>query len=104
MANLTACHRDPKYWKNPDKFFPEHFLDSEGKFTEEKEGFVPFGYGKTFYQIGKKSDMVFFKGAPTKIIRFQTFLRCYVSSELNFIWMILMAIAIDLHKHKNCAN
>ena len=61
MANLTACHRDPKYWKNPDKFFPEHFLDSEGKFTEEKEGFVPFGYGKTFYQMGKKSAMGFFQ-------------------------------------------
>lgn len=45
IANLTACHRDPKYWEHPDKFHPEHFLDGKGQFIENKEGFVPFGSG-----------------------------------------------------------
>jgi len=46
VANLTSCHRDPKYWKQPDKFVPEHFLDSEtGTFIEDKAGFAPYGYG-----------------------------------------------------------
>lgn len=46
VANLTACHRDPKHWKNPDKFDPEHFLDDNGKFVEDRDGFVPYGIGK----------------------------------------------------------
>lgn len=45
VANLTACHRDPKYWKYPDTFSPENFLDENGKFVEDHEGFVPFGIG-----------------------------------------------------------
>ena len=45
VANLTSCHRDPKYWSHPDKFFPEHFLDPSGSFIEDKEGFAPYGYG-----------------------------------------------------------
>ena len=49
VANLTACHRDPKYWKNPDKFNPEHFLDGTGKFVENHDGFVPYGIGKRYF-------------------------------------------------------
>nr|AKH03499.1 cytochrome P450 3029B1 [Paracyclopina nana] len=45
VANLTACHRDPAYWKNPEKYQPEHFLDEQGQFIEDKDGFVPFGSG-----------------------------------------------------------
>lgn len=45
VANLTACHRDPKYWANPDKFDPEHFLDDNGHFVQDKDGFVPYGIG-----------------------------------------------------------
>ena len=46
MANLTSCHRDPKYWEHPETFDPEHFLDASGSFVEEKEGFMPYGWGK----------------------------------------------------------
>ena len=45
VANLTSCHRNPQYWKQPDKFFPEHFLGKFNFFLEEKEGYVPYGYG-----------------------------------------------------------
>ena len=47
VANLTACHRDPKYWKNPEKFDPEHFLDENGHFVEDKDSFVPYGIGNS---------------------------------------------------------
>jgi len=46
VANLTSCHRDPKYWEHPETFDPEHFLDPSGSFMEEKEGFMPYGWGK----------------------------------------------------------
>ena len=48
IANLTACHRSPEYWKKPTEFYPEHFLDDTGKFVADKPGFVPFGTGE-FY-------------------------------------------------------
>ena len=51
LANLNACHRDPLYWKQPDKFEPEHFLDESGNYITGKEGFIPFGIGMTPYQI-----------------------------------------------------
>jgi cytochrome P450 len=45
VANVNACHRNPQYWKFPDKFHPEHFLTEDGQFIEDKEGFLPFGIG-----------------------------------------------------------
>merc|ERR1719495_2996981 len=41
MANFNSCHRNPKFWQNP-----EHFLDEEGKLIADKEGFLPYGIGK----------------------------------------------------------
>ena len=51
LANLNACHRDPMYWKQPDKFEPEHFLDESGNYMTDKEGFIPFGIGMMSQQI-----------------------------------------------------
>ncbi|KAA0201639.1 Cytochrome P450 CYP3213A2 [Hyalella azteca] len=46
MACSEMCHRNPAYWKHPDKFYPEHFLDDEGKLDGKKEGFLPFLIGR----------------------------------------------------------
>ncbi|XP_047740366.1 cytochrome P450 2L1-like [Hyalella azteca] len=46
LACAEMCHRDPAYWKHPDKFYPEHFLDDEGKLDGKKEGFLPFSLGR----------------------------------------------------------
>ncbi|XP_047738360.1 cytochrome P450 2L1 isoform X3 [Hyalella azteca] len=46
LACAEMCHRDPAYWKHPDKFYPEHFLDDEGKLDGKKEGFLPFSIGR----------------------------------------------------------
>jgi cytochrome P450 family 9 len=41
---IYALHRDPKYWKNPEKFEPERFSD-ENKSTINMGTYLPFGTG-----------------------------------------------------------
>lgn len=41
-----AIHGDDRYWERPQEFWPERWLDSNGKINMKKEGFVPFGVGK----------------------------------------------------------
>ncbi|XP_042870726.1 uncharacterized protein LOC122252352 [Penaeus japonicus] len=41
-----GCHTDPAYWEKPYEFYPEHFLDDQGKVLTKKEGFMPFGLGR----------------------------------------------------------
>ncbi|XP_042883981.1 cytochrome P450 2J4-like [Penaeus japonicus] len=45
MFNLSHGLKDPKFWKYPDRFYPEHFLTDEGK-PFKPETFMPFGAGK----------------------------------------------------------
>lgn len=47
---IASVHYDPRYWKQPEKFLPERWLDAEGKFNTKKEGFLPFGVG-TWLQL-----------------------------------------------------
>ncbi|XP_002933619.1 cytochrome P450 2K1 [Xenopus tropicalis] len=42
---LTSVLRDKAYFKKPEEFYPEHFLDSEGKFVKN-EAFLPFSAGR----------------------------------------------------------
>nr|XP_027214807.1 cytochrome P450 2L1-like [Penaeus vannamei] len=47
LAGLQeGCHSDSAYWEKPFEFYPEHFLDAEGKVLAKKEGFLPFGLGR----------------------------------------------------------
>jgi len=45
-ACAVLCHKDPNYWKEPEKFQPERFIDENGKFKPQKESFMPFGIGR----------------------------------------------------------
>jgi cytochrome P450 len=36
MANYTSAHRSPEFWSRPDEFYPEHFLDEDGKLIQDK--------------------------------------------------------------------
>ena len=47
VANLYSIHRDPRYWKNPEKFDPLRFLD-ENKKLLRPDGFAPFLIGELF--------------------------------------------------------
>lgn len=44
MPLQWAVHMSPNYWKQPEVFNPERFLDSEGKFFKP-EAFMPFQTG-----------------------------------------------------------
>lgn len=45
ITNLYSVHFDEKYWRDPEIFYPERFLDSNGYFVK-KEALVPFSLGK----------------------------------------------------------
>nr|Q27712.1 RecName: Full=Cytochrome P450 2L1; AltName: Full=CYPIIL1 [Panulirus argus]AAB03106.1 cytochrome P450 [Panulirus argus] len=45
MSHLECCHRDPSYWEKPNEFYPEHFLDDQGKFVK-REHLVNFSVGR----------------------------------------------------------
>ena len=32
-----SAHRNPKYWAKPNEFYPEHFLDADGKLRQKVE-------------------------------------------------------------------
>ncbi|XP_006039243.1 cytochrome P450 2K4-like [Alligator sinensis] len=42
---LSSVLQDKSQWKQPNDFYPENFLDSEGKFVK-KEAFMPFAAGR----------------------------------------------------------
>ncbi|NXD80165.1 CP2K6 protein, partial [Halcyon senegalensis] len=42
---LASVLRDKSQWEKPDVFYPEHFLNSEGKFVK-KDAFIPFSAGR----------------------------------------------------------
>ncbi|NXP44970.1 CP2K1 protein, partial [Heliornis fulica] len=42
---LSSVLQDKSQWEKPDIFYPEHFLDSEGKFVK-KDAFMPFSAGR----------------------------------------------------------
>lgn len=46
MGCIGLCHENPNYWPDPERFNPDRFLNSEGKFVPQKEGFLPFSIGK----------------------------------------------------------
>ncbi|XP_057429453.1 cytochrome P450 71D11-like [Lotus japonicus] len=46
LVNVWAIGRDPKYWAEPDRFYPERFIDSSIDYTGNSFEYIPFGAGR----------------------------------------------------------
>ncbi|XWS51764.1 hypothetical protein CRYUN_Cryun11dG0011200 [Craigia yunnanensis] len=46
LINAWALGRDPDYWSEPDKFYPERFLNSSVDYMGTNFEFIPFGAGR----------------------------------------------------------
>ncbi|XP_069830374.1 uncharacterized protein [Dendropsophus ebraccatus] len=71
IPSLTSVLRDTKYFKKPDEFYPQHFLDSDGHFVRN-EAFIPFSAGKRICageNLAKSELFLFF----TKLLQNFTF-------------------------------
>ena len=44
FISICGVHRDPEYWENPSRFFPDHFAPEKEK-TRPRLAFMPFGAG-----------------------------------------------------------
>ncbi|XP_022945235.1 cytochrome P450 71B10-like [Cucurbita moschata] len=46
QVNIWAIGRDPTYWKDPEKFLPERFVESSIDYKGQHFEFLPFGSGR----------------------------------------------------------
>lgn len=44
MMALFDVHRNPEYWKHPEEFYPDHFLQSEIE-SRPQYAYIPFSSG-----------------------------------------------------------
>jgi len=60
---IRGMHRHPDYWKEPDRFFPDRWMDP----TLNKEAYMPFGAGPRLC-IGEHFAMMEMQLIMTEII------------------------------------
>nr|XP_033785237.1 cytochrome P450 2D15-like [Geotrypetes seraphini] len=69
FTNLSSVLKDETCWENANQFYPEHFLDAEGKFVK-REAFMPFSAGRRVCLGEQLARMELF-------IFFTTFMQCF---------------------------
>lgn len=46
IVNVWAMGRDPNYWTEPERFYPERFIDSTIDYKGSNFEYIPFGFGR----------------------------------------------------------
>uniref|UniRef100_A0A8C6Y2M4 Uncharacterized protein n=1 Tax=Naja naja TaxID=35670 RepID=A0A8C6Y2M4_NAJNA len=67
---LTSVLRDESQWERPHEFYPEHFLNTEGKFVK-RNAFMPFSAGQRLCPgetLGKTEVFMFFTSLLQRFI------------------------------------
>ncbi|XP_026538313.1 cytochrome P450 2K6-like [Notechis scutatus] len=67
---LTSVLRDESQWERPHEFYPEHFLNTEGKFVK-RNAFMPFSAGQRLCPgetLGKTEIFMFFTSLLQRFI------------------------------------
>ncbi|XP_069830120.1 cytochrome P450 2K6-like [Dendropsophus ebraccatus] len=95
---LTSVLHEAKYFKKPNEFYPEHFLDSEGNFVKS-EAFIPFSAGKRSCVGENLAKMVLFLFF-TKLLQNFTF-KTSPGAKLDLNPVVGLTLAP--RKHEICA-
>ncbi|CAB3986821.1 steroid 17-alpha-hydroxylase 17,20 lyase-like [Paramuricea clavata] len=73
VLNIRKVHLDEREWPEHDKFKPERFLDSAGKFIgwSKLPGFIPFGLGRRECPGQSLAKIMMFTFASTLLHRYK---------------------------------
>nr|XP_033814667.1 cytochrome P450 2F2-like isoform X2 [Geotrypetes seraphini] len=99
IANLSSALYDPEHWETPRQFNPNHFLDEEGNFVNNK-AFLPFSAGHRVClgeQQARTELFIFF----TNLLRAFTFQLPEGVTEVNMD--SIYGTVVQPHPYEICA-
>ncbi|XP_077187148.1 cytochrome P450 2K4-like [Paroedura picta] len=98
---LSSVLQDETQWEKPLKFYPEHFLDSDGKFVK-RDAFMPFSAGRRMCageSLAKMELFLFF----TSLLQKFTFQQAPGMSKEDLNFATLVALTALPVPYKCCA-